>query len=299
MPARFKKPDWWVEPDGFDEKALYQMIPFERRRAMSIITDNQDWVLIVHTRSSIKLMDISGPPMKLISIADGRDVYSLPRNATIQFSMEGALIGKSALILQRRDGSLEGASRLKVNIKRLSKPTYKCYRLVDIVGQTTATPDHIFKSALQSANKRLFDEANVQPVLVNSPHVEDGEQMQGLFETLKIPRDYKNGVSIDTESDAEWAFWRTQVDLSSANYFLIFSWNLVRKTSGDIAGLEWGPLVFIEPALSWSLDQVFLHEIGHAYGLDHTAMGASIMQPMVSSPVVRFNEKEIDTLNAG
>ena len=301
MPMISKSPDPVMnEFDGFDPKAVYQMLPVGGSRTGFKITTAQAAVDVKIEPEGVARF--AGPrtftPPTATPIQDF--FMQLGPNTVATFDLFGVREGRALLVVRSRSGQL--IESLDISVKTKQDKTYSLCLISDMIRRSPWYPPSdatapgpppppfaVVRPLMEAVKKVFIQQCNVQ-LTEGSPDV---------FEVTLNDKDLKDPIVLDaaippsTLTNQQLIVDAIPARAFGSNFVLIFTWDIRQKKKTDLAGLNIGSLCFIDN-VSANRSFVVAHELAHGMGLDHRG-GKALMNPAPLSSLL--NQFEIDLLN--
>lgn len=298
-----KKPDPTMGVfDGFDPKALYQMIPVGGSRTGFSVTTTQSPISVTIEPTGIARFGgrrSFNPPTSLPF--DDNSMELAPASVAT-FDLVGVTEGKALMVVRLRDGTFIEA--LDISVKNVVRKTYSLCLLNDMFRRSPwyppNDPTNIGPPPPAFVTVRPLME-RVKLVFRQQCNLELLEGVSNVFELNLNDKDLKDPIVLDaiippsTMTNQQLIIDAIPTHAFGSNFIVIFTWDIREKRKSDLAGLNIGVFCFID-SVSANRSYVVAHELGHAMGLLHRGQDVLMNPAPNSSLLARF---EIDTLNAG
>ena len=286
MATRFDKPKDapFGDFDGFDDGALYQMVPVGQSRFMAVVTDGRGGKLRVGTpqfaslRNARSTKPFNGSPTPF--------EINLSPDSKTTFEIFGISSGRTSLILDDNVG--KEIATLTVSVKMSFKRTFNFCLVSDIRRSSSFFREdvpRIFAKAAQT----FLQQANV--LLVENT-------LRGF--DVNVLKDLGNPLQPENQTVRDAIINATPLEAFAADFVVYLCWNIV-SPGRDVGGLAFAgtQVCFCEDngqGSAGGTPMVIAHELGHLMNLDHFQNGG-LMQGNVFPRSSRLFQFEIDTVN--
>jgi Metallo-peptidase family M12 len=277
--AKFKKELLF---DGFDPKAIYQMVPVTATREMAVVTDAEDCTIVIDP-PNIARMEKFVFPKPLLEVPREFKAKVTPNN-TLSFNIFGMKNGNTNLFLVNSRGV--ATSVMRISVKERLQKTFAVARLSDIRHLCPFLPEQIPEMLLR-VKATFLQQANIELT-----------QQGGQFD-VTVPRNLGNPLILDapTRDNFNAILAATPQAALVPNFCVYFCWDLRSNVFGSIVGQTITGFCFSEQQNNPFENAITVaHELGHAMGLNHTG-AKSMMAGDGNSRSSHLQQFEIDTIN--
>ena len=272
-----------VVPDGFDLGTQYQMVPVGGSRKVLLFTDGNEWMMITGGAAGALRLTFPPTPPVTTEVVSGLTRFIIPKFAMLELTLGGESAGAADVILQPRDFSV--TKSLRVSVKNKQQKKYAIRMLSDIRRSTTRTKADA--SAVMVRVSDLFlQQTNTELTPVGDP------VDMTVSKDLGIPLFLDSGTNLSDIAKATPG--------AVTDFWVYCTWDVADKVHGTSpVGETTGRMCFVEDGAAANTPkglQVFAHEIGHAFGLDHQ-LDADRLMFAHRNGSTRLTQLEIDKVN--
>jgi hypothetical protein len=288
--------------DGFDPKAVYQMIPVNGvRTGFKIVSAAEPLEIEIQPAAIARFNNKRFSPG--VPSPGTNEFVSIGAATTFTFDLEGQAAGSAILVIRNSKGkSLES---LLISVKAELPKTYSLCVLHDMRRRSPWLPpndptqpnpppaDSVIRPMMEKVKLTFRQQTNV---ILN-------EKGARLFEVNVNDRSLGDPIVLDAplaptnSTAASFIVSRTDSQAFGANFIVYFTWN-IRTVKDDVVGLNVNNVCFVEFN---SVDRnenglTTGHELGHALGLKHNGRDLLMAGDGISRSS-RLEQFEIDTVN--
>jgi hypothetical protein len=288
--------------DGFDPKAVYQMIPLNGVRTGFKVVSGAEPLDIEIQPAGIARFNRKNFSPGVPSAGTGEFV-SIGPATTFTFDLEGRTAGSAILAIRNSKGvSLES---LLISVKAELLRTYSLCVLHDLRHRSPWLPpnnptqpnpppaDGVVRPMMERVKLAYRQQANV--VL--------SEKATRLFEVNINDHNLGDPIVLDARLGSagsvasSFIVSRTPSEAFGANFIIYFTWD-IRTAKDDVVGLNVNNVCFVEfnSVNSNENGLTTAHELGHALGLKHNGRDLLMAGDGISRSS-RLEQFEIDTVN--
>jgi hypothetical protein len=298
-----KKPDPTMgEFDGFDPKALYQMIPVAESRVGFSVTTTQRPISATIEPTGIARFGGQRSFTPPTSLPFDDNSMELAPSSVATFDLVGLKEGKTSMVVRLQNGTF--VESLDISVKNVARKTYSLCLLNDMIRRSPwypandptligpPPPAYVIVRPLMERVKLVFKQQCNLELLEGVPNV---------FELNLNDKDLKDPIVLDatirpsTKTNQELIIDAIPSAAFRSDFILIFTWDIREKRKSDLGGLNIGIFSFID-SVSPNRSFIVAHELAHAMGLLHRGQDV-LMNPVPNSSLLaRF---EIDMINTG
>ena len=288
--------------DGFDPKAVYQMIPVNGvRTGFKIVSAGEPVDIEIQPAGIARFNKKSFSPG--VASAGSGEFVSIGARTTFTFDLEGRSAGSAILVI--RDGTGKSLESLVISVKAELAKSYSLCLLHDMRHRSPWLPpndptqpnppsaDGVIRPMMERVKRTFRQQTNV--IL--------SEKTGRLFEVNINDRNLGDPIVLDaplpptSNTASSFIVSRTPAEAFGASFIIYFTWD-IRTVKADVVGLNVNSVCFVE-FNSVNPNENGLttaHELGHALGLNHNGRDLLMAGDGISRSS-RLEQFEIDTTN--